>query len=185
MWELDHKEGWALKNGCFLTVVLENTLESPLDYKKIKPVHSKGNQSWIFIRRTDEEAEVPILLATWGKGPTHYKRPWCWERLKAGGEGDDRRWDGWMASPTQRTWVWSGSRRRCRTLRPGMLQSMGLQSQSWTQLSKWTTRWTKLSRELYQPGLKEIISNWREFFWTPNCQWEGSRLKNTTQFTNG
>ena len=61
MWELDHKEGWALKNWCFWTVVLEKTLESPLNCKEIQPVHPKGNQSWIFIGRTDAEAEAPIL----------------------------------------------------------------------------------------------------------------------------
>ena len=61
MWELDHKESWALKKWCFWTVVLEKTLESPLDCKEIKPVYPKGNQSWIFIGRTDAEAEAPIL----------------------------------------------------------------------------------------------------------------------------
>ena len=61
MWELDSKEGWAPKNWCFWTVVLEKTLESPLDYKEIKPVNPKGNQPWIFIGRTDAEAEAPIL----------------------------------------------------------------------------------------------------------------------------
>ena len=61
MWELDHKENWALKNWCFWTVVLEKTLESPLDSKEIKPVHPKGTQSWIFIGRTDAKAETPIL----------------------------------------------------------------------------------------------------------------------------
>ena len=61
MWELDHKEGWALKNWCFQIVVLEKTLESPLDSKEIKPVNPKGNQPWIFIGRTDTEAEAPIL----------------------------------------------------------------------------------------------------------------------------
>ena len=60
MWELDHKESWALKNWCIWTVVLEKTLESPLDCKEIQPVHPKGNQSWIFIGRTDAEAETPI-----------------------------------------------------------------------------------------------------------------------------
>ena len=73
------------------------TLESPLDCKKIQPVHPKGNQSWIFTGRTDAEAEFPILC----EELTHWKRPWSWERLKAGGEGDDRVWDGWMASLTQ------------------------------------------------------------------------------------
>ena len=61
MWELDHKEGWVLKNWCFWTAVLEKTLESPLDCKEIQPVHPKGNQCWIFIGRTDAEAEAPIL----------------------------------------------------------------------------------------------------------------------------
>ena len=61
MWQLDHKEGWAPKNWCFQTVVLEKTLESPLDSKEIKPNNPKGNQSWIFIGRTDAEAEAPIL----------------------------------------------------------------------------------------------------------------------------
>ena len=61
MWELNHKENWVPKNWCFWTVVLEKTLESPLDCKKIKPVHPKGNQSWIFIGKTDAEAEAPLL----------------------------------------------------------------------------------------------------------------------------
>ena len=61
MWELDYKESWALKNWCLWTVVLEKTLESPLDWKEIQPVHPKGNQSWIFTGRTDAEAKTPIL----------------------------------------------------------------------------------------------------------------------------
>ena len=61
MWEMDYKEGWVLKNWCFWTVVLEKTLESPLDCREIQPVHPKGNQSWIFIGRTDAEAGAPIL----------------------------------------------------------------------------------------------------------------------------
>ena len=61
IWELDHKEGWAMKNWCFWTVVLEKTLESPLDCKEIQPVHPKGDQFWVFTGRTDVEAETPIL----------------------------------------------------------------------------------------------------------------------------
>ena len=61
MWELDHKESWALKNWCFWTVVLEKNLKSPLDCKEIKPVNPQGNQSWIFTGRNDAEAEIPIL----------------------------------------------------------------------------------------------------------------------------
>ena len=67
MWELDHKENWALKNWCFWIVGLEKTLESPLDCKEIQPVHPKGNQSWIFIGRTDVKAEAPVLWLPDGK----------------------------------------------------------------------------------------------------------------------
>ena len=75
MWELDYKESWAPKNWCFWTVVLVKTPESPLDCKEIKPVHCKRNQSWIFIGRTNGEAETPTL-ATWCEELTHQKRPW-------------------------------------------------------------------------------------------------------------
>ena len=92
MWELDHKESWAPKNWRFWIVVLENLL----DCKEIKPVNPKGNQSWIFIGKTDGEAENSNTSATWYEQLTHLKRPWCWEKLKAGGEGDDKGWDGWM-----------------------------------------------------------------------------------------
>ena len=95
MWELDHKEGWEPENWCFWTVVLEKTLESPLDCKEIKPVNPKGNQPWIFIGRTDAEAEAPILFLPDAKSLLFGKRPRCWERLKVGGEGGDRGWDGW------------------------------------------------------------------------------------------
>ena len=122
MWELDHKEGWAPKNWCFQTVVLEKTLESPLVCKEIQPVHPKGNQPWIFIRSWSSNT-----LATWCEEPTHWKRPWCWERLRAGGEGDDRGWDGWMASLTQWRWVWASSGRWWGTGSPGVLQSVELQ----------------------------------------------------------
>ena len=84
MWELDYKESWELKNWCFWTVVLEKTLESPLDYKKSQPVHPKGNQSWIFIGRTDAEAETPILWPPDAKNRLIGKDPdagndWRWE----------------------------------------------------------------------------------------------------------
>ena len=120
MWDLDHRKGWVPKNWRFQIVVLEKTLESPLD-SKIKSVNSKGNQPWIFIGRTD--AESSNTLAPWSEELTHRKRPWCWERLRAGGEGDNRGWDGWMASPTQWTWIWANSGRQWRTGNPGMLQS--------------------------------------------------------------
>ena len=100
---------------CHWTVVLEKTLAIPLDCKEIQSLHPKGNQSWIFIKRTDAEELIHCLI------------PWCWERLKVGGEGDDRGWDGWMASLTWWTWVWVTSESYWWTGRPGMLQSLGSQ----------------------------------------------------------
>ena len=98
MWELDHRESWALKDWCFWTVVLEKTLESSLDSKEIKPVNPKGNQVLSIHWKDRGWTWSSNTLATWCKELTHWKSPWCWEKLKAGGEGDDRGWDGWMAS---------------------------------------------------------------------------------------
>ena len=109
MWELDHKESWAPKNWCFWTVVLEKTLESPLDSKEIQPVNPKGNQSVLNIHWKDCcWSWNSNILATWYEELTHLKRPWCWERLKVG-EGDNRGWDGWMVSLTRWMWVWVNS----------------------------------------------------------------------------
>ena len=135
MWELDYKESWALKNRCFWTVVLEETLESPLDCKEIKPVYPKANQSWIFIGRTD--AEAPIFWSpdakNWliGKDPDAGKD---WRRVEKATTEDEI--DDWMASPTQWTWVWVNSGSWWWTGRPGVLQSRGLESR--TQQSDWT-----------------------------------------------
>ena len=126
MWELDHKKGWAQKNWCFQTVVLEKTLENPLDSKE-------SNQS--ILKDINPQYSLEGLML---KLKLHYfghlmQRadslgwPWCWKRLRAGGEGDDRGWDGWMASLTQWMWVWVNVRREWRTGKPGVLQSMGLQ----------------------------------------------------------
>ena len=110
VWELDCKEAWALKNGCFWTVVLEKTFESPLDCKEIKPVNPKGNQPWIFIGRTDAEAETPILWPLDGKN---------WLTGKDPDAGKDSRWEekgptedemvGWHHRLNGRVWVSSGS----------------------------------------------------------------------------
>ena len=126
MWELDYKASWALKNWCFWTVVLEKILESPLDCKKIQPVHPKGNQSWIFIGRTDTEAETPIF---W---PPDAKNWLIWKTLLLGKiEGRRRRgWQRmrWLDGITDSmAWVWVNSGSWWWTGRPGLLQSMGLQ----------------------------------------------------------
>ena len=129
LWELGHKEGWVLKNWYFWTVVLGNTLETPLDCKEIKPDHPKGNESWVFTGSTDAEAETPTL---WppdeknqliGKGSDAGKY-WGQE----GGHGDDRGTDSWMASLTPLTWIWEDSGMWWWTGKPGVLQSIGSQS---------------------------------------------------------
>ena len=86
--------------------------------KEISPEYSLEDWCWSWSSNT---------LATWCKELTHWKRPWCWKRLKAGGEGDSRGWDGWMASLIQWTWVWANSGRWWRTEKSGMLQFMGFQ----------------------------------------------------------
>ena len=122
MWELVYKESWALKNWCFWTVVLEKTLESPLDCKEIQSILKEISPEYSLegglmlklklqyfghlMQRTDS-LEKTLMLA--------------WERLKAGGEGDDRGWDGWMASPTQQMWVWASSGCWWWTGKPGVL----------------------------------------------------------------
>ena len=103
MQELDHKESWAPKNWCFWTVVLEKTLESPLDCKEIQPVHPKGNQSWMFIGRTNAEAETPILWPSDAKSQLMGKDPNAgknWGQEEKGETEDEK-----IASHTQWTWV--------------------------------------------------------------------------------
>ena len=109
-------------------MVLEKTLESPLDCKEIQAVHPIGDQSW-----------NSNTLATWFEELTHWKSPRCWEKLKAGEEGDDKGWDGWMASLIQWKWVWVNCRSWWWTGRPDVLQSMGLQrvKLDWTELTEW------------------------------------------------
>ena len=99
--------------------MLEKTSKSPLDCKEISPEYSLQDWYWSWSSNT---------LATWCEELTHWKRPWCWARLKAGGERDDRGWDGWMASLTQWTGVWASSRSWWWIRKPGVLQCMGLQT---------------------------------------------------------
>ena len=141
MWELDCEEGWGLKNWCFWTVMLEKTLDSPLDCKEIQPVSPKGNQSWIFTGRTDAEAETPILWSPDAKNWLIWKDPDAgkdWRQEEKGMTG----WDVWMASLTQWTWVWVSSRSWWGTARPGVMQSMGSQrvGHDWTTELNWTER---------------------------------------------
>ena len=144
MWELDCEESWAPKNWCFWTVVLEKTLESPLDCKEIQPVYPKRDQSWVFIGRTDAEAETPALWPPHAKSWLFGKDSDAGRDWGAGGEGNDRGWDGWMASPTWWTCVWVNSGSWWWTGRLGMLWLMGLQRvrHDWVTELNWTvTLW--------------------------------------------
>ena len=137
MWELDYKASWALKNWCFWTVVLEKTLESPLDCKEIQPVHPKGNQSWIFTGRTDAEGETPILwppdVKNWltGKVPDAGK-DWRWEekgttRLNGITDSMDMSLNKLQSGDGQGSLAWCSS--------SGLKESEGLQLRDWTELN--------------------------------------------------
>ena len=152
MWELNYKESWVLRNWCFWTVVLEKTLESPLDCKEIQPVHPKGDQSWIFIGRTDVVTETPILWPPDVKSWLIWKDPdalkdWSWEEKEMTG------WDGWMTSLTQWAWVWVNSVSWWWTGKPGVLQSMGLRRvwYNWAIELNWTdfTKWVKFAAFIF------------------------------------
>ena len=143
MWELDYKESWAPKNWCFWTVVLEKTLESPLDNKEIQPVHPKGNQSWIFIGRTDAEAETSILWATWCEELTHLKRPHTgkdWRQEEKGMAEDEMvRWHHWL---NEHEFEWT--------------LAVGMDREAWcaavhgvTKSRTWLSNWTELKVRIY------------------------------------
>ena len=155
-------EIWSInkvqKNWCFWTVVLEKTLESPLDCEEIQPVHSEGDQPWYFFRRNDAKAEIPVLwpphVKSWLIGKdSDAGRDWGQEE-----KGMDRGWDGWMASLTRWTWIWvnSGS-----WWWPGRCAAIHGVAKSQTWLSNWTElNWGLLSSVLY--GRRSLKATVRE-----------------------
>ena len=138
MWELDYKESWALENWFFWTVFLEKTFENPLDCKEIQPVHPKGISPECSLEglmlKLKLQCSDHLMRRT-----DSFEKIWCWERLKAGGEADDRGWDGWMASPIRWTWVWVSSGSWWWTGKLGVLQSMGSQrvGHNWATKLNW------------------------------------------------
>ena len=160
MWGLDHKEGWAAKNWCLWTVVLEKILESPLDCKEIKPIHPKGNQSWIFIGRTDAEVEAPIVWPPDVMSQLIRKDPDVgqdWRQEEKGATEDKMvRWHHWL-------------NRHEFEQAPGDGEGQGSLAccspwvaKSWTQLSDWTTATTTKVKS------QTLHSSW----WF--CLWRGA-----------
>ena len=138
MWDLDCEENWVLKNWCFWTLALEKTLKSPLDCKEIQPSILKEISSWCSL----EGLMLKLKLQFFGHlmwRVNSLEKLWCWG-LGAGGEGDDRGWDGWMGSPTWWTWVWVNSGSWWWTGRPGMLWLMESQKvgHDWVNELDWT-----------------------------------------------
>ena len=161
MWELEYKESWVSKNWCFWSVVLEKTLESPLECKEIQPVHPKGNQSIIFIRRTHAEAEPPILWSPDMKNWLTWKDSDAWKDWGQEEKGTDRGWDGSMASLTRWTWVWVSSRSWWWKGKPGMLQSMGplRLRQNWASELNWNIFLKCKENFFVMLGMKRYFSN--------------------------
>ena len=142
MWYLDHKEDQCRRTDTFEWWCWRKLLRVPWTARR--SIQSMLKEPALNIQQKALEGLMPKLklqyFGTWCKEPTHWKRPWCWETLRPGREGDDRRWNLWMASPIQRILIWANSRRYWRTGKSGVLQSMG--SQSWTQFSNSTTTTT-------------------------------------------
>ena len=173
MWELDYKESWAPKFWCFWTVVLKKTLESPLDCKEIQPDHPEGDQSWVFIGRTDAEAETPIL---W---PLDMKNWFIWKDPDDGNDWgrkrrDNRRWGGWMASLTQWTWInWVNSQSWHWTGRPGVLMSMRSQrvrrgwGLNWIELNPFTRTLRFIIHVSSGTMVKNLPAMWDTQFQSP------------------
>ena len=159
MWEVDYEESWGPKNWCFWTVVLEKTLESPLDSKEIQSVHPKGNQSWIFLEGLMLKLKLQYFGHLMQRNGVNLKRSQCWERLKVGREGADRGWDDWMASLTQWTWVWVDSGSWWWTGRPGVLQFMGSQrvGQDWANELNWKGSFQRRNQAENGLCLKSVI----------------------------
>ena len=128
--------------------------------KKTFSLNLSSTGKWLNSSPDSRTQVTPSILATWCEEPTHRKRPWCWERLKAGGKGDDRGWDDWMAPPTRWTWIWVSSGSWWWTGSPGVLQSMGSQRVRYD----WALNWIEEehnSRESLQKFIEPHPKGWK------------------------
>ena len=172
MWELDYKESWAPKNWCFWTVVLEKTLESPMDCKEIQPVHPKADQSWGFIGRTDVEAETLILRPLDAKSWLIWKDPDSgkdWGQEEKGMAEDEMA--GWP-SPTQWTWVWVDFGSWWWPGRPSILRFMGSQrvGDDWATELNWVYQYFEKWLVLPKLGCRCYCIKWKGLY---TCrEWE-------------
>ena len=151
MWELDCEEGWVPKNWCFWTVVLEKTLESPLDYKESQPVHFKGDRSWVFFGRTDAEAETPVLWLNDAKSWLIGKDPYAGR--VGGGRKRGRQRMRWLDGITDAMDVSLSELREMVMNREAWRAAIHGVAKSWTQLSDWT----ELNWTLANTGLRPLL----------------------------
>ena len=172
MWELDYKESWAPKNWCFWTVVLEKTLESPLDCKEIQPVHPKGDPSWVFYGRTDVEAETPILWPNdvkswfiWKDSDTGRR----WGQEEKGTTKDEMAgWHHWLNGQ----WVWVDSGSWWWTGKPGVLWFMGSQrvGHDWAIKLNWTEKKNLVTSRLTEmSSISDLVLPQFEKNWKGHC----------------